>query len=293
MRMGEMHKLIVTVAVTGSVTPSDKTPNIPVTPKEIADSAIECCREGASIVHIHVRDPKTKKPSMNCSLYADVVDHIRRQCDMIINLTTGIGARIVMTEEEKKEAGEGLFTTSERRTEHIVQLKPEMCSLDVGTMNFGTWIFANPYPVVREMAAIIRDAGVKPELEVFDVGHVEIARRLIGEGLVQLPTHFQCCMGVPGGVPATPKNLLHLVETIPEGSTWSVLGVGAAQFPMASLAMVLGGHVRVGFEDNLYLSKGLLAESNAQFVRKVAEMARMLDRELANPDEAREILGLG
>ena len=293
MRSGRMDKLIVTVAVTGSVTPTDKTPNIPVTPKEIADSAIGCHREGASIVHIHVWNPKTKKPSMKCSLYAEVVDHIRRECDMILNLTTGIGARIVMTEEEKEEAGEALFTTPQRRTEHIVQLKPEMCSLDVGTMNFGTWIFANPYPVVREMAAIVRDAGVKPELEVFDVGHVEIARRLIKEGLVQLPAHFQCCMGVPGGVPATPKNLLHMVETIPEGSTWSVLGLGAAQFPMASLAMVLGGHVRVGFEDNLYLSKGVLAESNAQFVRKVAEMARMLERELASHDEAREILGLG
>jgi uncharacterized protein (DUF849 family) len=293
MRIGEMDKLIVTVAVTGSVTPTDKTPKIPVTPKEIADSAVECYREGASIAHIHVRDPLTKKPSMNLSLYAEVVDLIKNQCDMIINLTTGIGARIVMTEEEKEEAGEGLFTTPERRTDHIVQLKPEMCSLDVGTMNFGTWIFANPYPVVREMAAIVRDAGVKPELEVFDVGHVEIARRLIKEGLVQLPAHFQCCMGVSGGVPATPKNLLHMMETIPEGSTWSVLGVGAAQFPMASLAMVLGGHVRVGFEDNLYLSKGVLAENNAQFVRKVAEMARMLDRELASPDEVREILGLG
>lgn len=288
-----MDKLIVTVAVTGSVTPTDKTPKIPVTPMEIADSAVECYREGASIAHIHVRDPLTKKPSMNLSLYAEVVDLIKNQCDMIINLTTGIGARIVMTEEEKEEAGEGLFTTPERRTDHIVQLKPEMCSLDVGTMNFGTWIFANPYPVVREMAAIVRDAGVKPELEVFDVGHVEIARRLIKEGLVQLPAHFQCCMGVSGGVPATPKNLLHMMETIPEGSTWSVLGVGAAQFPMASLAMVLGGHVRVGFEDNLYLSKGVLAENNAQFVRKVAEMARMLDRELASPDEVREILGLG
>jgi len=288
-----MDKPIVTVAVTGSVTPTDKTPKIPVTPKEIADSAVECYREGASIAHIHVRDPLTKKPSMNLSLYAEVVDLIKNQCDMIINLTTGIGARIVMTQEEKEEAGEGLFTTPERRTDHIVQLKPEMCSLDVGTMNFGTWIFANPYPVVREMAAIVRDAGVKPELEVFDVGHVEIARRLIKEGLVQLPAHFQCCMGVSGGVPATPKNLLHMMETIPEGSTWSVLGVGAAQFPMASLAMVLGGHVRVGFEDNLYLSKGVLAENNAQFVRKVAEMARMLDRELASPDEVREILGLG
>ena len=293
MRMGEMDKLIVTVAVTGSVTPTDKTPKIPVTPKEIADSAVECYREGASIAHIHVRDPLTKKPSMSLSLYAEVVDLIKNQCDMIINLTTGIGARIVMTEEEKEEAGEGLFTTPQRRTDHIVQLKPEMCSLDVGTMNFGTWIFANPYPVVREMAAIVRDAGVKPELEVFDVGHVEIARRLIKEGLVQLPAHFQCCMGVSGGVPATPKNLLHMMETIPEGSTWSVLGVGAVQFSMANLAMVLGGHVRVGFEDNLYLSKGVLAENNAQFVRKVAEMARMLDRELASPDEVREILGLG
>ena len=287
-----MDKLIVTVAVTGSVTPTNKIPSIPVTPEEIADSAVECYREGASIAHIHVRDPETKKPSMNCSLYAAVVDHIRRQCNMIINLTTGIGARIVMTEEEREEAGEGLFATPERRTEHIVQLKPEMCSLNVGTMNFGNWIFANPYPVVQKMAAIIRDAGVKPEIEVFDVGHIEIAQRLIKEGLVPLPVHFQCCMGVAGGVPATPKNLLHLVETIPSGSTWSVMGAGASQFPMATLAMVLGGHVRVGFEDNLYISKGVFAESNAQFVRKVAEMARVLERELANPDETREILGI-
>ncbi|NIM97959.1 MAG: 3-keto-5-aminohexanoate cleavage protein [candidate division Zixibacteria bacterium] len=288
-----MDKLIVTAAVTGSVTPTDKTPHIPVTPKEIADEAIACYHEGASVAHIHVRDPKTKKPSMKSALYAEVVDRIKSECNMIINLTTGMGARIVMTEKEKEEAGEALFTTPERRTEHIVLLSPEMCSLDVGTMNFGSWIFANPFPVIEKMAAIIRDAGVKPEIEIFDTGHVDIAEKLISKGLIRQPAHYQFCMGVTGGLSATPKNLLHLVETIPEKSTWSVLGVGASQFPMVTLAMALGGHVRVGFEDNLYISKGILAKSNTEFVKKVAEAARMFGRQLANPDEARAILDVG
>jgi uncharacterized protein (DUF849 family) len=287
-----MGKLIITAAVTGTFDTKDKQVNLPVTPQEIAQAAIECYQEGASIVHVHVRDPKTRKPSMELSYYRDVLETVQDKCDMIVNLTTGIGARIVFTAEEKKQAGDGLYTTPERRTQHVAELKPEMCSLDVGTINFHRWIMANTLPDVEQMARIILKAGTKPELEIFDSGHIDIARNLIEKGLVKEPAHFQLCLGVSGGISATPQNLFHLRENVPSGSTWSVLGIGAAQFPMTTLGIVLGGHIRVGFEDNLYISKGVLAKTNAEQVRKAVMIARSLDREIATPEETRQILGL-
>jgi uncharacterized protein (DUF849 family) len=287
-----MGKVIITAAVTGSFDSKEKQTNLPVTPQEIAQAAIECYQEGAAIVHVHVRDPKTRKPSMEVSYYREVFETVRSKCDMIVNLTTGIGGRIVFTEKEKQQAGDSLYTNPERRTQHIPELKPEMCSLDIGTINFNRWIMANTFPDVERMAEIILEAGSKPELEIFDTGHIDIARRLIDKGLIKGDPHFQLCLGITGGISATPKNLFHLKETLPQGSTWSVLGVGPAQFPMITLGIVLGGHIRVGFEDNLYISKGVLAKSNAEQVRKAITIAQALDREIATPKEARQILGL-
>jgi len=288
-----MEKLIITAAVTGSFDSKERQTNLPVTPEEIAQAAIECYYEGASIVHVHVRDPKTRKPSMELSYYREVFETIRNKCDMIVNLTTGIGGRIVFTPEEKEQAGESLYTTPERRTQHVAELKPEMCSLDVGSMNFSRWVMANSLPDVERMAEIILKAGTKPELEIFDTGHIDISRHLIEKGLVKGRPHFQICMGIIGGISATPRNLLYLKESLPLDSTWSVLGVGPAQFPTITLGILLGGHIRVGLEDNLYISKGVLAKSNAEQVRKAVLIARTLDREIATAKDARQILGLG
>jgi uncharacterized protein (DUF849 family) len=288
-----MEKLIITAAVTGSFDSKERQSNLPVTPGEIAQAAFESYQEGASIVHVHVRNPKTRKPSMELSYYRETFETIRTKCDMIVNLTTGIGGRIVFSPEDKEEAGEGLYTTPERRTQHVAELRPEMCSLDVGSINFSHWVMANPPADVERMAEIILKAGTKPELEVFDAGHIDIAHHLIEKGLVKGKPHFQLCMGITGGISASPRNLLHLKESLPTDSTWSVLGVGPAQFPMITLGILLGGHIRVGFEDNLYLSKGVLAKNNAEQVRKAVSIAQALDRGIATPKEARQILGLG
>jgi uncharacterized protein (DUF849 family) len=287
-----MEKLIVTAAVTGSFDSKDKQLNLPITPKEIAQAAIECHQEGAALVHVHVRDPKTRRPSMEFAYYQEVWETVTSQCDMIVNLTTGIGGRVCFTEKEKEMAGDSVYTTPERRTQHVAKIRPEMCSLDIGTINFNQWIYANTIPDVERMAEIILKAGTKPELEIFDAGHMDLARHLIKKGLIKGNPHFQFCMGITGGISATPKNLFHLVESAPPNSTWSVLGVGAAQFPMATLGIVLGGHARVGLEDNLYISKGVLAKSNAEQVRKAVSIAKALDREIATPSEARKILGI-
>jgi uncharacterized protein (DUF849 family) len=287
-----MERLIITAAVTGSFDTKDKQLNLPITPQEIAQAAVECYQEGASIVHVHVRNPKTRKPSMELSYYREVFETVRSRCDMIVNLTAGVGGRVVFSEEDKELAGEGLYTTPERRIQHVVELKPEMCSLDVGTISFHRWIFANILPDVERMAEVILETGTKPELEIFDAGHIDIARYLIEKGLVRGNPHFQLCMGIPGGISATPKNLFHLRESLPSGSTWSVLGVGAAQFPMITLGVILGGHIRVGFEDNLFISRGVLAKNNAEQVKKAVSIARALDREIATPKEARQILGI-
>jgi uncharacterized protein (DUF849 family) len=287
-----MDKTIITAAVTGSFDTKDKRVTLPITPKEIAQAAIECYHEGASIAHIHVRDPRTRKPSIDISYYREVVETIRSECDMIINLNTGTGARICFTPEDKEKAGDSLYTTPERRTRHVTELRPEMCSFDLGTMNFQSWILANPLPDLERIAEIIIKAETKPELEAFDVGHIDIARHLITKGLIKGNPHFQLCMGVIGGISATPKNLLHLKESLPTGSTWSVLGIGANQFPMITMGIILGGHIRVGLEDNFHISKGVFAKNSAEQVKKAVMISLALDREIATPKEARQILGL-
>ncbi len=286
-----MEKLIITVATTGGATSKEKQPNLPITPDEIVKAVIESYHEGAAIAHIHVRDPKTGLTSQNPELYREVVERIREEVDIIINLTTSTGARVDLF-DKKLLTGKGwITTTAVERCEPLV-LKPEMCSLDLGTMNFGNTIFTTTIPVAEEMAGIMLETGIKPEVEIFDAGHIDIAKHLIGKGLIKKPVHFQFCLGVMGGLSASPKNLLHLAESIPPDSTWSVLGIGPAEFPMAGLAVLMGGHARVGLEDNIYIERGVLAESNAQLVKKAARIAHVLGREIATAGEAREILRL-
>lgn len=273
-----MQKLIITAALTGSRPTKAMNPAVPYSPAEIAAAALDCWRAGAAIVHIHVRDPQTGAPSSDLALFGEVVARVRAESDLLINLTTS-GLNIT-----GPDAGE-------RRLEPV-SLGPELCSLDVGSVNFRDRLFANPPAWVEQAARAMQAARVKPEIEVFDVGHIHQARRLIEDGLIDPPSYFQLCMGIDWGIPATPENLLFMQRQLPEGAVWSVLGVGRAQLPMITLGILLGGHIRVGFEDNLYLRKGVLAGSNAEFVEQAVVLARQLQREVATPAEARALLGM-
>lgn len=288
-----MQKLIITVAVIGGTTSRDKNSNVPISPKEIADSAIESYKEGASVCHIHVRDPKTHESTHKFELFREVFERIREKCDMIINLTTGRGARLLYN---PKSTGSPWDTSQlmspENRVEHVLKLKPELCSLDVGTLNFGPRAFVNLVSVVERMAGLIKEVGTKPELEVFDIGHIRIAKHLINQGLVEKPPLFQLCLGVPWGIEATIENMVYMLNNLPSDALWYAFGIGAKHFDIAAASMIKGGHVRVGFEDNIYIKKNVLATSNAQMVKKVAEISHLLDREVANAKEARQILGL-
>jgi 3-keto-5-aminohexanoate cleavage enzyme len=273
-----MEKLIITAALTGSRPTKAMNSAVPYTPAEIAAEAIACARAGAAVVHIHVRDPITGAPSSDPALFADVVARIRAGCDVLINLTTS-GLHI-----------EGEDVVARRLAP--VALRPELCSLDIGSVNFRERLFANPPAWGETAARAMQAAGVKPEIEVFDVGHIHQARHLIERGLIDPPPYFQLCMGVDWGIPATAENLLFMQRQLPPGAVWSVLGVGRMQLPMITLGILLGGHIRVGFEDNLYLRKGVLAPGNAAFVEMAVNLARQLQREVATPTEARAILGL-
>jgi uncharacterized protein (DUF849 family) len=296
MRKAEpMHenKTIITLAVTGSIGDRSKHPALPVTPKEIAKSALEACEAGASVVHIHVRDPETAEPSMSFGLYEEAVQRIREASDMLINLTTGAGARIVPDDADPMGLAPGTtWSTPEKRTEHVVRLRPELCSLDVGSMNFGLRVFANALPHIEDMAARVKAAGVRPELEVFDMGHLEIARHLIDHGLVKGCPIFQLCLGIQWGMTATPKHMLQMREALPPDAIWGGFGVGPASFPMVAQSALLGGNVRVGFEDNFYLRPGVPAKSNAQLVEKTVAILKALDKSPASPAQAREMLRL-
>lgn len=269
-----MDKLIITVALVGAETTREDNPNLPLTPMEIAEAAAEACHAGASVAHIHVRD-RDGKPTQDVEVFRETLEEIRRRCDIITQVSTG-GA--VGTPWELRIAP--------------LDLAPEMATLTTGTVNFGDDVFMNPPDVIEKFARRMIERRVKPEVEVFDAGHIANALRLVKKGLLSLPAHFDFVMGVPGGIPATPRDLLHLVGSIPEGCTWQVAGIGRHELPLAVMAIVMGGHVRVGFEDNVYYSKGVLAESNAQLVARIARIAKEVGREVATPEEARRILNL-
>ena len=288
------QKTVITCALTGSFDTTAKNPAVPVSPEAIARSALEAAEAGAAVVHIHVRHPDTAAPSMEFDHYREVVEHIReRNADVILNLTTGPGGRFVPGAADPAAAGPGTtFVSPEVRTRHVSALKPELCTLDVATMNFGEHLFLNTPAHLRAMAEAIRTAGVRPEIEVFDLGHIALARHLIAEGHLAAPPLFQICLGIPWGAPADPETLVQMRARLPADAVWSAFGIGRAEFPMVALAASMGGNVRVGLEDNLYLARGKLAPSNAALVEKAVTLLSLLDCAPASPDEARAIFHL-
>jgi uncharacterized protein (DUF849 family) len=286
--------VILTCAVTGGDDTANRFAAVPVTPEQIAQEAIEACKAGASIAHIHVRDPKTRKPSMDIALYREVVERIRDSgSPVIVNLTTGPGARFIPSNVEANQAepGSNLRPPAER-VHHILELKPEICSLDMGSLNFGKGALINVAAHIETIAEAIRSAGVKPELEVFDTGHIALSIDMIRRGLLEPTPLFQMVTGVPWGAPANGEVLAAMKSMLPRGAEWAAFGVGRSQFPMVAQALLLGGHIRVGLEDNLYISKGELAPNNAALVRKAAQVVELLGSRLATPAEARTLLGL-
>jgi uncharacterized protein (DUF849 family) len=287
-------KTIITCAVTGNITRPDQHPELPITPEQIATAAIEAASAGAAIAHIHVRDPDTGGPSMELEHYREVVERIRASgTDLIINLTTGPGGRYIPSDEDPRVAAPGsTIVRPELRVEHVVALQPEICSLDLNTMWFGTAAVINTPRNVTIMAHAIREAGVLPEIEVFDSGDIHLAHQLLADGVLTRPTLFQVVLGIRYGFPATPETLMFAKSLLPRDSLWAAMGTGRMEFPIVAQAVLLGGHVRVGLEDNLYLEKGVLAPSNAALVERAAQIIRLLGREVASPTEARQILGL-
>ena len=288
------RKVMISCAVTGSADTPGKNPAVPVTPQQIAASAIDAAKAGAAIVHIHVRDPQTTRPSMDPALYREVVDRIRQSgTDVLINLTTGPGARYAPSPDDPLKPGPGTnMKPAEERVRHVVELKPDICSLDMGSMNMGGYAFINTPGILEAMAVAIRDAGVTPELEVFETGHLLLAKRMIETGHVKPPGLFQICLGISWAQPATPEAMTYMRNLLPADCTWFAFGISLHQFPMVAQAILLGGHPRVGLEDNLYLEKGKLAPSNAALVEKAAKIIEVLGDEVATPADARKILGL-
>jgi len=286
--------VIISCALTGGGDSTGTSPHVPITPRQIAAEALAARKAGAAIVHIHVRNPETGKPSRDLALYRETVQRIRDAGgDVLINLTTGPGARFIPDTDAPGMAGKGTTLASpESRMEHVLELKPDICSLDVATMNFGQHAMVNVPAHLQKMATMIREAGVKPELEVFDLGHIELSKRLIADGYIGDPPFLQLCTGIPWGAPATTEAMLTMRNALPPGAIWSAFGISRHQFPMVAQAMILGGHVRVGLEDNLYLSRGQLAPGNAPLVERAATIIEALGGQVATPADARGILHL-
>ena len=289
-----MNKTILTCAVTGNLTKPEMTPYLPITPKQIADACLGAADAGAAVAHIHVRYPETGKPSMELDHYAEVMHLIKAQNkELIINLTTGPGGRYVPTEGDPKVFATGTTLCDPlKRVEHVAALKPEICSLDLNTMNSGADVVMNTPSNVRKMAKVIREAGVMPELEIFDSGDLNLAKDLIADGTVDGPGLYTFVMGVKYGLNADPATLLYMRDQLPSGAIWAAFGISRAEFPIVAQAWLLGGHIRVGMEDNIYLEKGVLCESNAQLVSRAKRIISDLGGQLASSNEARQMLGL-
>ena len=287
------RKVMIACAVTGSADTPGKNPAVPVTPAQIAQSAIDAAQAGAAIVHIHVRDPQTTKPSMDVAHYREVVQRIRDSgADVVINLTTGPGARFAPGAEDPMKHGPGTnLKTAAERVQHVVELKPEICSLDMGSMNMGAHVFINTPSILENMAVAIKEAGIVPELEVFETGHLLLAKRMIETGHIKGPGLFQICLGISWGQPATTEAMTYMRNLLPKDSPWFAFGISLHQFPMAAQAVLLGGHIRVGLEDNIYLGRGQLAPSNAALVEKAARIVEVLGDHVATPAEARKMIG--
>jgi uncharacterized protein (DUF849 family) len=288
-----MNKVMLTVALTGAGDTVEKNSNVPVTPEEIADSAIKCAKAGATVAHIHVRDPQTGKVSHNVEFFKKAVELIRAADeDIIINITSGGGGDFIPSLENPEVGGVGTdMQTPEQRHEPVGKLLPEMCTLDCGSVNMGDDVYLSPTNWLRKQAALVQEAGVKPELECFDTGHVSFAKQLIKEDLIDGQPFFQFCLGIPWGLENDPETIEYLKTRIPEGASWSAFGIGRLQLPTVEEAAKRGGNVRVGLEDNLYLSKGVKA-TNEQLVERAKEILSELNIEPMTPQEAREYYNL-
>jgi len=287
-----MRKVIITCALTGGGAMTKNSKYVPVTPRAIAEEGIAAAKAGAAVVHIHVRDPETGAPSMRLDLYREVVQQIRESgTDVLINLTSGMGAMYNPPIENPASASIVVCSPAERIA-HILELHPDICSLDVATMNFDANPIVNSPDHLRYMAREIYGVGVKPELEVFDLGQVGLALHMLKQGEIQQPAFFQFCLGVRGGAPATVEALLAMKGMLPAGMTWSAFAISRDQLPMVAMSVVLGGHVRVGLEDNLFLAPGELAQGNAPLIERAVQIIRGIGDEVASPSDAREILSL-
>ena len=288
------NDVIITCAVTGAGDTTSRSNLIPITPQQVADAAIEAAQAGAAVCHIHVRDPQTGAGSRDPQLFKQTLDIIKESgVDMIINLTAGMGGDWVPSEEDPSLPGPGTdMIGPEARLEHVKLCKPDICSLDCGTMNFGgNYTYINTAPYLRTMAEIARDLGVKPELEVFDLGQIRLARNLIDDGLIDSRPMFQICLGIPWGAGADTETMSAMKHALPSDAIWAGFGISRMQMPMVAQAVLLGGNVRVGLEDNIFLDRGVLA-TNGMLVERAVEIIERLGARVVGPDEARTKLGL-
>lgn len=289
--------VFITCALTGAGDTASRSPHVPITPRQIADAAVEAAKAGAAIAHIHVRDPETGAPARRLELYEETVELIRASgVDMVLNLTAGMGGDLTLGSPEAPlppaEKGTDMAGATERLA-HVAKLLPEICTLDCGTMNFGEgdYIMVNSPAMLKAMAGQIRDLGVRPEIEIFDGGHLVLAKWLADQGLLDNPIMVQLCMGVPWGAPDDIATFMALVNNLPPDWTFSAFSIGRNQLPYAALAVLAGGNIRVGLEDNLWLGKGELA-TNAQLVERAVKIAEGMGCRVIGPDEVREKLKL-
>lgn len=290
------RKVFITAAITGSGSTQDRSPHVPRSPQQIANSAIDAAKAGAAVVHCHVRDPETGAPSRDPTLYREVTDRIRAsEVDVVLNLTAGMGGDMVFGPVDQPlptQAGTDMVGAAERMV-HIKECLPELCTLDCGTMNFAEadYVMTNTPGMLRAMGQMMTDLGVKPEIEAFDTGHLWFAKELVKEGILTSPALVQLCMGVPWGAPNDMNTFMAMVNNIPEDWNWSAFSLGRDQMPFAAASVIAGGNVRVGLEDNLFLEKGVLA-TNAQLVEKAATIVENLGAKIIGPQEVRDLLGL-
>ncbi|MFI8855029.1 3-keto-5-aminohexanoate cleavage protein [Streptomyces sp. 891-h] len=293
--MSMTENVIITCALTGAGDTVGRSPHVPVTPEQIAVSAVEAAQAGAAVVHIHVRDPETGAPSRDRKLYREVVERIKETgTDVVINLTAGMGGDLVLDADQPLEKGalDGTdLVGGLDRLPHVEDLLPDICTLDCGSLNFGDQLYVSTTEMLRKGARRIQELGVKPELEIFDTGQLWFAKQLLDEGLLDEPTLFQLCMGIPWGAPADPGVLQSMVNFLPPGAQWASFALGRMQMPWVAQSILLGGNVRVGLEDNLYLSRGVKA-TNGQLVERAVRITEALGASVASPDEARTRLGL-
>ncbi|MDF2998617.1 MAG: NADPH:quinone reductase [Xanthobacteraceae bacterium] len=287
-------KVFITCAVTGNLTTPEQTPHLPITPEQIIEACLGAAEAGAAIVHIHVRDPATGRPSMELDYYREVVEALRsRKPELIINLTTGPGGRFIPSVDDPKIAAPGTtLTVPEKRVEHVAALKPDICTLDLNTMNSGPDVVINTPANVRRMAKVMREAGVRPEIELFDSGDIALLHALLADGTLAGPQLCSCVLGVRYGFQPGPETVLYARNLLPAGSEFTAFGIGRSMFTMAAQSYLAGGHVRVGLEDSVYLAKGVLAETNAAMVTKVRRIIEDLGAQIATSRETREMLSL-